>query len=153
VTGQDAYQRLLRLLEEGKADFRIIEHAPEGRTELVSAMRGHPVAEAAKCLVLLVKLGKKVTKFVLAVVPGDARVDLEAIRRLKSATILPFAFDDALELIVDPQVAGSQTMYFNAGRLDRSLALRTADYLRLAAPRVERIALGAEPPAVSEAHI
>jgi Ala-tRNA(Pro) deacylase len=30
-------------------------------------------------------------------------------------------------------------MYFNAARLDRSIALVTEDYLRVAAPRVERI--------------
>lgn len=156
-----AYERLIALLDEGAASYRVIDHAPEGRTELVSAMRGHAPAEAAKCIVLLVKFGKKVSRFVLAVVPGDARVNMEALQRLMGAstvrfaeagaaealagsgsgTILPFAFDPALELIVDPDVAASATMYFNAGRLDRSLALDTADYLRLARPRIERIAL------------
>jgi Ala-tRNA(Pro) deacylase len=156
----EAYERLIQLLEAGKAQYRIIEHAPEGRTDIVSPLRGHPVNEAAKCLILMVKIGKKITKFILAVVPGDARVDLDAIKRLKNATfvrfaeisvaermagcvsgtILPFSFDPALELIVDSEVAKSKTMYFNAGRLDRSLALDTADYLRLVSPGIERIA-------------
>ena len=66
------YKRLIALLEANGAKYRLIDHPPEGQTDLVSAMRGHPVAQAAKCIILIVKLGKKTTRFVLAVVPGDA---------------------------------------------------------------------------------
>ncbi|HEX4330887.1 MAG TPA: YbaK/EbsC family protein [Usitatibacter sp.] len=160
----DAYERLVALLDAEGARYRIIEHAPEGRSEIVSELRGHAARESAKCIILMVKIGKKVTRFVLAVVPGDSRVDLEAIRRRTDATsvrfaekslaeslagsvsgtILPFPFDPRLELLVDPAVAASATMYFNAGRLDRSLALDTRDYLRIAQPEVVPIAV---PPA------
>lgn len=157
----NAYQRLIALLDTEHARYRLIDHASEGRTELVSAMRGHAPREAAKCIILMLKLGKKLTRFILAVVPGDARVDLEGIKRQHSATfvrfahmsvaeglagcvsgtILPFAFDPKLELVVDPVVATSKTMYFNAGRLDRSVALETKDYLRIANPKIAKIAL------------
>ena len=43
----DAYERLLSLLGGAGARYRVIEHAPEGRTEVVSAYRGNPVACAA----------------------------------------------------------------------------------------------------------
>jgi Ala-tRNA(Pro) deacylase len=139
---------------------RLIDHPPEGQTELVSAMRGHPVAQAAKCIILIVKLGKKTTRFVLAVVPGDARVDVNRIRSLFGATyvgfaaadvaerlagsvagtVLPFAFHPDLALIVDPSLLGHDEIFFNAARLDRSLALRTSDYVALAGPRLESIA-------------
>ena len=33
---------------------------------MVSALRGHALAHAAKCLILLVKIGKKQTRYVLA---------------------------------------------------------------------------------------
>jgi len=161
MTEANAYQRLITLLDEGGARYRAIDHPEEGRTELVSAMRGHAPAEAAKCIILMVKIGRKETRFVLAVVPGDARVDLEAVKRLKrgtfirfaeqsvaealggsvAGTILPFPLDPRLELIVDEAVARSSIIYFNAGRLDRSLALDTEDYLRIAKPRIEPIAL------------
>jgi len=160
MSGPDAYSKLISLLDEAGANYRTIDHPAEGRTDLVSEMRGHPASEAAKCIILMVKIGKKDTRFVLAVVPGDARVDLEEVKRLKrgtfirfaeqsvaealggcvAGTILPFRFDSRLELVVDTAVASSKTMYFNAGRLDRSLALDTADYIRIAKPRVERIA-------------
>jgi Ala-tRNA(Pro) deacylase len=51
---QQAYARLIADLDASGARDRLIEHAPEGRTELVSALRGHDLALAAKCLILLV---------------------------------------------------------------------------------------------------
>lgn len=46
-----------------------------------------------------------------------------------------------LELIVDPSLCDVPELDFNAARLDRSVALNTQDYLRLAAPRIARIAV------------
>jgi Ala-tRNA(Pro) deacylase len=155
-----AYQRLVALLDERGVAYRLIDHPPEGRTELVSAMRGNALAQAAKCIVLLVKVGKKVTRYILAVVPGDARVDLAAVKALLGATyvgfasseiaerlagsvagtILPFSFTPELELIADPSLLEQDELYFNAARLDRSLVLSARDYLAVAQPRVARIA-------------
>jgi Ala-tRNA(Pro) deacylase len=159
-TTEDTYQRLIALLDERQATYRLIDHAPEGRTELVSAMRGNALAQAAKCIVLMVKVGKKVTRYVLAVIPGDAQVDLQAIKALMegtyvafasseiaeklagsvAGTILPFSFSPELELIVDPALLEHDEIYFNAARLDRSMALKTSDYLAIATPRLSHIA-------------
>jgi Ala-tRNA(Pro) deacylase len=37
----DAYARLIADLDAAGARYRLIDHVPEGRTELVSALRGH----------------------------------------------------------------------------------------------------------------
>src|SRR5262249_8367885 len=152
------YQKLITLLDDFGASYRLIDHEAEGQTDKVSAMRGHPVAAAAKCIVLIVKLGKKTTRFVLAVVPGDARVDTGKVRALVDGatyvgfaatdvaerlagcvpgTVLPFAFHPDLTLIADPRIELHAELFFNAARLDRSIALKTADYLALAKPRME----------------
>lgn len=55
-------------------------------------------------------------------------------------TVLPFAIDPRLELIADPAIKEHDEIFFNAARLDRSIGLRTEDYIRLANPRFERIA-------------
>lgn len=52
---ETTYTRLIALLDEHEARYRLIDHAPEGRTELVSAMRGNTLSQAAKCIVLMVK--------------------------------------------------------------------------------------------------
>ncbi|MGI8687583.1 MAG: YbaK/EbsC family protein [Thermomicrobiales bacterium] len=156
----DAYTRLIALLDQHHAHYRLIDHAPEGRTEIVSPLRGNALSQAAKCIVLMVKIGKKVTRYILGVVPGDTRVDLGAVRSLiggtyvsfassdiaerlagsVAGTILPFSFHPDLELVVDPALLKNDEIFFNAARLDRSMALKTSDYLALAKPRTERIA-------------
>jgi Ala-tRNA(Pro) deacylase len=50
-----------------------------------------------------------------------------------------FSYDERLELIADPALLDCGELYFNAGRLDRSVALASEDYLRLAGPRIARI--------------
>jgi Ala-tRNA(Pro) deacylase len=158
--GAPAYNRLLALFAERGVPYRLIMHAPEGRTEIVSALRGHPVAHAAKCLIIMAKIGKKVTRYILAVVPGDARVDFGALKAILGATyvavasaevatelgrtevgtILPFPLDDRLELIADPRLLEQPALFFNAGRLDCSVTIAPDDYARVARPRIAAIA-------------
>ena len=161
----DTYTQLIEFLNQHKAHYRLIDHQPEGRTEIVSPMRGNKVSQAAKCIVIMVKIGKKVTRYVLGVVPGDARIDLNAVKELLhgtyvsfatpeiaerlagsvAGTILPFSFNPEMELIVDPSLLKNDEIYFNAARLDRSMALKTSDYVTLAKPRLEHIAKDYEP--------
>ena len=156
----DTYSRLIAYLDENHVPYRLIDHEPEGRTEIVSAMRGNPLAQAAKFIILMVKVGKKVTRYVLAVVPGNARVDLNAVKALLqgtyasfaskdiaerlagsvAGTVLPFSFSPELELMVDPSLLDNDDIYFNAARQDRSMVLKASDYVNLVKPRLERIA-------------
>lgn len=160
----DAYAQLIAYLDQHGVSYRLIDHEPEGRTEVVSGMRGNALSQAAKCIVLMVKIGKKVTHYILAVLPGDARLDMNAVKVLLGGryvsfaspdiaeklagcpvgTILPFSFNPELELIVDPSLLENDDMYFNAGRLDRSMVLKTADYATVTQPRLERIVGPAE---------
>lgn len=154
------YDRLITLLDEKKARYRVIEHAPEGRTELISPIRGNPLSQAAKCIIVMLKPDKKTTKHVLVVVPGDTKVDFKALKAMYGAsycsfasvenaerlggsvvgTILPFTFHPDLELVADPKILATNEMFFNAARLDRSLCLATEDYKAIANPRVAQVA-------------
>lgn len=158
------YDRLIARLDRHNAQYRIIEHPAEGHTELVSPMRGNELGKAAKCIILLVKLGRKTSKYVLAVIPGNRKLDLSAVKALFGATyvgfastdvaerlagsvtgsVLPISFNAELELIADRSLVEVDELFFNAARLDRSVALRTRDYLQIARPRIEEIAI---PPA------
>ena len=55
--------------------------------------------------------------------------------------MLPFATSEELELIVDPLLLQYPTIYFNAARLDCSVALKTQDYIAIAKPLVRTIAV------------
>ena len=159
---QETYERLITLLDHHKAQYRLIDHPAEGRTELVSPMRGNRLEQAAKCMIIMAKLGRKTTRYILAVIAGNTRVDLNALKRLLGGTyvsfaspeiaeklsgsvvgtVLPFSFTPEMELIVDPGLLTNEEIYFNAARLDRSMALRTRDYVAITRPRVEPIAIG-----------
>ena len=156
----DQYVKLLDLLDGHGARYRLIDHPPEGRTDVVSAFRGNATSQAAKCILLMVKIGKKVTRHVLCVVPGDSKLDFAAVKELfgathvsfaspavaeqlagsASGTILPFSFRPELELLADPALLANEEIFFNAARLDRSMALKTSDWSAVAKPRLERIA-------------
>ncbi len=156
----DAYNRLIALVDKHKAKYRLIDHAPEGRTEIVSPMRGNKLSQAAKCMVLVVHMGKEEKKYVLGVIPGNKKIDFDAVKLLMQAsyvsfapsglaeelsgsvvgTVLPFSFHPNLELIVDPLLLKNDKLFFNAARLDRSMAINTKDYIRIVKPRTETIA-------------
>ncbi len=163
AVSNEIYHKLIELLDKNKAKYRLIEHSPEGRTEIVSPMRGNKLSQAAKCIVVTIRT-EKGSRHILAVVPGDAKVDLNLLKILfkgtyasfadleiaeklagsVSGTILPFSFNPELELIVDPSLLKNEEIFFNAARLDRSLALSTSDYQKLAKPRLEKIAAYSE---------
>ena len=105
VTSTSTYTRLITFLDQRGALYRLIDHAPEGRTEAVSPMRGNALSQAAKCIVLMVKIGKKVTRYVLGVVPGDARVDLNAVKALLRGSYVSLASSDIAERLAG-SVAG-----------------------------------------------
>jgi Ala-tRNA(Pro) deacylase len=157
------YDKLISLLDVSGARYRIIEHRAEGRTDIASALRNHSLAQAAKSIVVRASITKKERKYLLAVIPGDKYVDLATLSQLvggtkaafaardvaerltasMSGSIAPFSFNSQLQLIVDKNVRIHKEIFFNAARLDRSIALHVDDYLTLVCPRVEHIALEA----------
>jgi Ala-tRNA(Pro) deacylase len=150
----DIHSKLRALLDREAAVYRVVEHEPEGRTELIAAIRGNRLEQAIKSMVVQVRLTRKDNRYCLANVPGSRRVDLEAIRahfgalsaavahreRAEALTgctigaIPPFSFNDELPVLADPLICENEEVVFNAGRLDRSIFMRSEDYLRIARP-------------------
>ena len=155
------HERLKELLTREGADFRVMEHESEGRTEHIARIRGNRVEQAVKSIVVMIRFGKKEARYVLANVPGHCRVDLNGIRDLYGGTqsafaprekaeeltgcvigsIPPFSFNPELEVLADPLIQENKEVVFNAGRLDRSIFMRCADFIRIAKPRLVRIAV------------
>ena len=154
------FEQLLALLTEAKAKFRVIEHEAEGRSEKISVIRGNRPEQAAKAMVLDVRGGGGGRRSVLAILPGNRKLDFNAVARLFEArkcgfaspesaealtgcamgAVPPFALNPGLSVVVDEDLLANDTLYFNAGRLDRSMELDTRDWVAVAKPRVARIA-------------
>ena len=59
MASEDAYAQLISFLDGHGVPYRLIDHEAKGRTEIVSGMRGNALSQAAKCILLMVKVGKK----------------------------------------------------------------------------------------------
>jgi len=156
----DIHTRLVELLTQEGADFRVLEHEPEGRTEFITQIRGNRLEQAVKSMVVQVRLNKKENIYCLANVPGNCRVDLDAIKDHFNArsigvaprekaelltecaigSIPPFSFSDQLQVLADPLIRENEEVVFNAGRLDRSIFMKMEDYIRIAKPSLIQIA-------------
>ena len=156
----DTFDRLVALLGEAKAKFRVIEHEAEGRSEKISVIRGNRPEQAAKAMVLDVRGGGGGRRHVLAILPGNRKLDFAAVAALFEArkcgfaspesaealtgcvmgSVPPFSLNPDLSVVVDADLLANQTLFFNAGRLDRSMELDTKDWIAVAKPRVARIA-------------
>ena len=150
----DTHERLLALLDAHGATYRVIEHEPEGRSEEISRIRGNDPAQAMKAIVLSVRGGGKGKRTVMAIIPGNRRLNMKALLAYVGAqkgrfappeeaaeltgcvkgAIPPFSFREDLTLVVDESFATREEVAFNAGRLDRSLFLKFDDYRRIVSP-------------------
>jgi len=156
----EIHEQLRALLDREGAVYRVIEHQPEGRTEVIAKIRGNRIEQSIKSMVLQVRLTRKENIYCLANVPGDCRINFDAVKNYFNAdsvafaqrdkaqeltvcvigAIPPFSFNDQLQLLADPLIQQNEEVVFNAGRLDRSIMMRLSDYLRIAGPQLVPIA-------------
>lgn len=153
------FDRLKALLTEEDARFRVIEHPAEGGSEKVAQLRGTLPGQGAKAMLCQVRELPGV--FVLAVLSGNRKLDFKRLGQAvggKKASLVaagqateltgcvmgavpPFSFWPNVRLVVDPDLLDAHAeVAFNAGRLDTSMVLDSADYRRIAAPLLVKIA-------------
>jgi Ala-tRNA(Pro) deacylase len=154
-------ERLLALFQQHGATVRIVDHPAEGRTDVISQIRGNELRQAAKAMVVMVKQGKKHRTYYLCVVPGNCRLDMEAVKNLCNGThvlfaptemaeqmtgcvsgaIPPVSFNADLKLVVDPKLLENESIVFNAACLDQSIFIDRDSYVRAAEPMIAAIGL------------
>jgi Ala-tRNA(Pro) deacylase len=120
----DIHRQLCELLDREGAAYRVIEHEPEGRTEVIARIRGNRIEQSIKSIVVQVRLNRKESMDCLANVPGDCRIDFDGIKhhfaaesvafaardRAQALTgcvigaIPPFSFNDQLRVLADPLI-------------------------------------------------
>lgn len=158
---KDIHQQLRALLDRENALYRVIEHEPEGHTEIIAKIRGNRIEQSIKSIVVQVRLKRKENIYCLANIPGNCRIDFGGLKRHFAAesvafaarekaqeltdcvlgAIPPFSFNDQLQVLADPLIQQNEEVVFNAGRLDRSIFMKLQDYIRIAKPEMVKIAL------------
>jgi len=156
IKGTNTHQRLIALLSDQGAKYRVVEHEAVGKCEAVSEIRGTELGQGAKALVCKVK-GNGVKKHILAILAADQQADLSQLAShfggIKASlaspaevddltacvfgAIPPFSFHPDLTLVADPLLFERfDEIAFNAGLLEKSVIMSSADYLRIAQPEL-----------------
>ena len=166
MSGHDVHAKLCVLLDHEGAVYRVLAHEAEGRTEFITKIRGNRIEQAIKSMVVQVRMTRRENIYYLANVPGDCRVDFDAIKAYFHAdsvgmaqreraeeltgcligSIPPFSFNEKLGLLADPMIRENEEVVFNAGSLTKSIFMKMEDYFRIAKPQVAKIA--ARPPVI-----
>jgi aspartyl-tRNA synthetase len=148
---QTPHDFILEKLQLGNLSFEYIHHQPVYTSEEAEQARGGKLEEGAKALVLQAD-----KEFVLFVLPGNLRADLEKLQQflgvkklamaskdsilkktgLEVGSIPPFGSSMGLKTYVDSRLASNAQIAFNVGRHDRSVVMQYADYVRLEKPSI-----------------
>ncbi len=150
--------RIVAMLEDDGCWRESFEHEPVRTSEEAALTRpGYSLRQGAKAIILRVKRSKKDKFFVMLVFPADRKFDGKRVKRRLEArdirfaserevgeitggvlpgAVPPFGHLFALPLYAAPELFENERIVFNAGDRRFSLALRSADYRRLARPQV-----------------
>lgn len=146
------FDSITALLVDNKVEYRHIHHEPVYTSEEAAVARGQPLEIGGKALVIKVD-----SKFRLFVLSAATRLDTRAVKRHFGAKRMRFASPDELRdlttlvpgsvppfgkpvlplsLYVDPSIFENKWIAFNAGSLEDSLVIPTAEYRLVAQPEV-----------------
>ncbi|HCM61627.1 MAG TPA: hypothetical protein DIT05_03650 [Morganella sp. (in: Bacteria)] len=148
--------KITALLDKHNARYEIMSHDALGFTSgEVAKMRDVELGQCSKAVILKVK-GNGVKKNVLAVLPGDEKIDGEKLtgffggKKMSFATadqvkeltdcvpgaLAPFTFNPDLELVIDPVLFERYSeIAFNAGTLTETIVLNAEDYRTIVKPQ------------------
>lgn len=151
------FMQIKVILDQHQATYQLKVHPPTYTSEESAVHRGEPLKIGAKAMVL-----KTDQEFVMLVIPGDRKIDSNAVKRilvtknLRFATkeelgnltglvpgaIPPFGLLFNLPMLVDRSILEEDYIAFNAGSLEKSIKMKTKDYISLVVPRLEELSIG-----------
>lgn len=153
--------KIVVLLKDGGYWFETFEHEPVRTSEEAGKVRtGYSLAQGAKAMIVRVKKSTTDKSFAMLVLPGDKRFDFTKVKQLFGAKDVRFATEEevikitdgvlpggvppfgnlfSLPVVADPLVFENEKIVFNAGDRRFSIAMNSADYLKIVGPRVSNI--------------
>jgi len=166
---RSVFDKICEILDVARINYKVLDHhicRTSSESALARAERGFPCI-GAKALLMRIERHSAVPIFGVMVLPGPSKLDSRAARnsiretkRLRFATpeelqaicgvvpgaLPPFGrriFPQVERLYIDKGISSIETIGFNAAGLERSIILRTSDYLAVAQPD-EILTIGSE---------
>jgi Ala-tRNA(Pro) deacylase len=150
------YEALRSLLDGAGVAYRELDHPPAASALEYHGIVGSRLEQQAKALLFRCYGEGGAKSYLVYALPGNAEADVEQVRRATGSRRLRLATRDELarqtgcrfgelppfgsifgcELALDGRLLGEDELYFNAGRLDRSIVLPPATLVALEAPTI-----------------
>lgn len=149
--GASVHDQIINLLQDHGASYQYHSHQPVTTSEEAAKVRGTKLSQAAKALMLQAD-----DDYILLVVPGDKRANLEALHKhlgvsrlamasketveaktgLEVGAIPPLGSTLKLKTYLDEALTKEDMISFNAGRRDRSITLSLDTFVQIEKPEV-----------------
>lgn len=142
--GNQVAEQIQALLNSKGISYRFMEHDPTPTSEDSARVRGNPIYEGAKAIIIRTS---KTHKNYMVVLPGDKRIDKKKLKpiikedfsfekpeviREKFGLIIggvpPFGFLLGIETIYDTQILNNENVSFNCGTQTKSIDMKVADF-------------------------
>ena len=151
---QNPYLAIQNFLKQSHIEYESIEHEPVYTSEQAAKIRGISLKQGAKSLLLKAK-----NEFILAVLPGDKRLDSKKLKTLLGVKDLRFASPEevkeimgceigacypfgnliGIKMVIDNSLAVNDIISFNPGVHHVSIKLKWSDYNFSVKPDLEDI--------------
>jgi Ala-tRNA(Pro) deacylase len=142
----DPHNYILDQLQKYGVDYQYLSHQPVYTSQESAQVRGTSLSQSAKALVLDTQ-----GEYILYVVPGDERADLEALQQelgvkkvamaskesveaktgLGVGSIPPFGSAVGMKTYVAESLTQLDQIAFNVGRHDRSIIMSYQDFMQV----------------------
>jgi len=140
-----AEKEILSMLESNNVKYKLYEHEPVYTCEQASKVRGIPLSQGIKCLLL--KSNKK--RFILALTRGDKKVDFKKLAMLERTKKVKLANEDEVKKIakcsigcvhpfcknvkiyVDEILLKNDKIEFNPGCHNKTVRIKVKDLISL----------------------
>jgi prolyl-tRNA editing enzyme YbaK/EbsC (Cys-tRNA(Pro) deacylase) len=154
------HQQITDMLRAHGCWFEEFQHQSVRTSEQATKLRtGYTLRQGAKALIMRAKIANEGKKFAMIVIPADQKFDSAKVKQVLGAKDIRFATEDEVETVTngvkpggvppfgnlfDLEVVSDKTLYdserivFNAGRTS-SIAMKSADYKELVAPKIADI--------------
>jgi len=145
------YEQITNFLKSNNVSYKETEHEPVYTSEQAARVRGISMGQAAKSLLL-----KSGDDFILAVLPGNRKLNTKKLRNLLKAKDLHFATPEEVKSImgceigacypfgnligvpvyVDIAVSKNSSIFTNPGVHNRTMEIRWRDVYSLVKPKL-----------------
>ena len=147
--------RIKQLLDSHKIAYKYFEHEPTPTSEIASKVRGVPLDQGAKAMVL-----RSEGKFFMVVLQAHRKIDFSKIKKILSTKSVSFATHEEVQQVTgclpggvppfgnlfnipvyaDKGITEIDTINFNAGLQTVSIQMNVKDWLKAVQPEIFDIA-------------